>query len=118
MECVLLVGGRYAATLRFHDVPREESRSFIHHLAPHHQVNKIMLVSGDRDKEVRYLAGKVGITEMLSGKSPEEKVVKRRKERQRCSLETGLTMRPLCKLPRLGSLSDRKAISPPKPRMP
>jgi heavy metal translocating P-type ATPase len=74
MECVLLVDGKYAATFRFHDPPRLESRSFIGHLAPEHQVNKVMLVSGDREAEVRYLAGEVGIGEVLFGKSPEEKV--------------------------------------------
>jgi len=49
-----------------------ENRSFIGHLAPKHQVNKVMLVSGDREAEVRYLAGEVGIGEVLFGKSPEE----------------------------------------------
>lgn len=74
MECVLLVDGEYAATFRFHDAPREESRPFIRHLAPRHHVNKVMLVSGDREEEVRYLAAKVGIREVLAGRSPEDKV--------------------------------------------
>jgi P-type E1-E2 ATPase len=33
-----------------------------------------MLVSGDRESEVRYLAESVGITEVHAGKSPEAKV--------------------------------------------
>ena len=74
MECILLFDGKYAATFRFHDTPRLESRSFVRHLVPHHQVNKVMLLSGDREAEVRYLAGEVGISEVLFGKSPEEKV--------------------------------------------
>jgi P-type E1-E2 ATPase len=37
-------------------------------------VAKVMLVSGDREAEVRYLADTVGITEVRAGKSPEEKV--------------------------------------------
>jgi heavy metal translocating P-type ATPase len=74
MECILLVDGDYGATFRFHDAPREESRPFIGHLAPRHQVNKVMLVSGDREEEVRYLAAQVGISEILFGKSPEDKV--------------------------------------------
>src|SRR5262249_3351757 len=49
MECILMIDGLYAATFRFHDKPRGESRSFVRHLAPHHQVNKVMLVSGDRE---------------------------------------------------------------------
>jgi heavy metal translocating P-type ATPase len=74
MECILLLDGEYAATFRFHDAPRKESGAFIGHLAPRHQVQKVMLLSGDREAEVRYLAGAVGITEVLFGKSPEEKV--------------------------------------------
>jgi heavy metal translocating P-type ATPase len=74
MECILLLDGAYAALFRFHDAPRPESRPFIRHLAPYHRVTKVMLVSGDRESEVRYLAAQVGIDEVLSGKSPEEKV--------------------------------------------
>jgi heavy metal translocating P-type ATPase len=74
MECILIVNGAYAAAFRFRDVPRKESRSFIDHLAPHHQIEKVMLVSGDRDEEVRYLAQMVGIADVLSGVSPEQKV--------------------------------------------
>jgi heavy metal translocating P-type ATPase len=80
MECILLLNARYAATFQFHDTPRQESRSFIAHLAPHHQVNKVMIVSGDREAEVRYLGAEVGISEVLFGKSPEEKVAIVREE--------------------------------------
>ncbi|HEX3071916.1 MAG TPA: heavy metal translocating P-type ATPase [Thermoanaerobaculia bacterium] len=74
MECVVLRNGEYAATLRFQDVPREESRSFVDHLMPHHQVTRVMLVSGDRDAEVKHLATLVGIENVHSGTSPEEKL--------------------------------------------
>jgi len=74
MECVLLIDGRYAAALRFLDMPRTDSQSFISHLAPRHRVNRVILLSGDREAEVRHLGGQVGITEVLFGKSPEEKV--------------------------------------------
>lgn len=74
MECILLVDGAYAATLRFRDEPRKESRSFITHLGPRHHVNRVLLLSGDREAEARYLAHEVGISEVLAGKSPEEKV--------------------------------------------
>ncbi|MGZ7106815.1 MAG: heavy metal translocating P-type ATPase [Candidatus Angelobacter sp.] len=74
MECILLVDGRYAATLQFRDAPRKESRSFITHLGPRHHVNRVLLLSGDREAEVRYLAGEVGISEILASQSPEEKV--------------------------------------------
>lgn len=74
MECVVLMNNEYAATFRFHDAPRRESRGFVRHLGPMHHVNRIMLLSGDREAEVRYLAGEVGISEVLSGRSPEEKL--------------------------------------------
>ncbi len=74
LECVILMDGAYAATLRFRDAPRSDGKSFIGHLGPVHQFNKIMLVSGDRDTEVTYLAHLLGITETLSSQSPEQKV--------------------------------------------
>jgi P-type E1-E2 ATPase len=64
----------YAATFRFHDLPRTESRTFVSHLKPHHAVSRVLIVSGDRDLEVRQLAEKVGIAELHSAKSPEDKV--------------------------------------------
>jgi heavy metal translocating P-type ATPase len=74
MECILMIGGLYGATFRFQDAPRAESRSFVRHLVPKHHVDRIMLLSGDREAEVRYLASEVGISEAMFGKSPEEKV--------------------------------------------
>jgi heavy metal translocating P-type ATPase len=74
IECIVLRNGEYAATLRFQDVPRDESRSFVDHLAPRHQVSRVMLVSGDRDAEVQHLAELVGIENVRSGTSPEEKL--------------------------------------------
>ena len=74
LECLIFIDGHYAAAIRFHDAPRKESASFIQHLEPKHGVAKVMLVSGDRESEVKYLAESVGITEVHAGKSPEEKV--------------------------------------------
>ena len=74
LECLVFVEGHYAAAIRFHDAPRKDSASFIGHLRPKHGVAKVMLVSGDRESEVKYLAESVGITEVHAGKSPEEKV--------------------------------------------
>ena len=83
MECVLLIDGAFAALLRFLDTPRGDSQSFISHLQPRHSVNRVMLLSGDREAEVRQLAGVVGISEVLFGKSPEEKVEIVREESKR-----------------------------------
>jgi heavy metal translocating P-type ATPase len=74
MECVILVDGKYAATYQFRDAPRREGVPFIDHLRPRHKIDRIMLVSGDRESEVRYLADLVGIREVAAGKSPEEKL--------------------------------------------
>jgi heavy metal translocating P-type ATPase len=74
LECVILLDGEYAATYRFHDAPREDSRSFITHLRPQHRLERILLVSGDRESEVRYLAERVGIEEVYAGQTPEQKV--------------------------------------------
>ncbi|HYL84280.1 MAG TPA: heavy metal translocating P-type ATPase [Candidatus Angelobacter sp.] len=74
LECLVFIDSTYAAALRFHDAPRKDSRLFIEHLRPRHGVAKVMLVSGDRESEVKYLAETVGITEVHAGKSPEEKV--------------------------------------------
>jgi heavy metal translocating P-type ATPase len=74
LECLVFIDGEYAASLRFHDEPRKDSKSFVGHLGPRHDVDKVMLLSGDRESEVRYLAEIVGITEVYFSKSPEEKV--------------------------------------------
>jgi heavy metal translocating P-type ATPase len=74
LECLVFLDGAFAAAFRFRDAPRKESNLFVQHLRPRHGINKVMLVSGDRESEVRYLAGIVGITEVHSWKSPEEKV--------------------------------------------
>lgn len=80
LECVVAIDGRYAATLRFHDAPRAESHAFVKHLGPKHQFERVMIVSGDRTSEVRYLATQVGITEIHAEKNPEEKLALVRKE--------------------------------------
>ena len=80
LECVVAIDGRYAATLRFRDAPRSDSRAFVQHLGPKHQFEKIMIVSGDRLSEVRYLAAQVGITEVHADTSPEEKLAIVRRE--------------------------------------
>ncbi len=74
LECVVAIDGRYAGALRFRDAPRAESGSLVRHLGPKHHFARVMLVSGDRDSEVRYLAGQVGITEIFAEQSPEQKL--------------------------------------------
>ncbi|MEO8361725.1 MAG: heavy metal translocating P-type ATPase, partial [Vicinamibacteria bacterium] len=74
LEWVVVIDGRYAAALRFRDAPRTDSQPFVSHLGPKHHFVRVMLVSGDRESEVRYLAEQVGITEIRAEKSPEEKL--------------------------------------------
>jgi heavy metal translocating P-type ATPase len=80
LECVVVVDGRCAALLRFHDAPREDSRSFVSHLQPSHRFSRVMIISGDRESEVRYLADHVGITEVHARQTPEDKLAIVRKE--------------------------------------
>ena len=83
LECIVIVNDQYAASLRFHDVPRDESRGFIGHLGPRHGFTRVLIVSGDREDEVRRLADAVAIAEVHAGKSPEEKVAIVRQEARR-----------------------------------
>ena len=62
------------------------------HLGPKHQFKKVMIVSGDRESEVRYLAEQVGITDIHAQKSPEEKLAIVRgetREPRRCTWAMG-----------------------------
>jgi len=83
LECVVAIDGRYAGALRFRDAPRAESGSFVRHLGPKHHFARVLLVSGDRESEVRYLAGQVGITEIYAEQSPEQKLALVRAETAR-----------------------------------
>jgi heavy metal translocating P-type ATPase len=74
LECAVLIDDRFAGLCRFRDEPRAEGRPFIRHLGPKHHFQRIMLVSGDRESEVRYLADRVGIKEVFFSQTPEQKV--------------------------------------------
>lgn len=83
LECVILIDGQYVATYRFRDEPRADGARFIHHLGPKHEFDRVLLVSGDRESEVAYLAEKVGIENVYASQSPEQKVDVVRKETER-----------------------------------
>lgn len=80
LECLILMNGDYAATIRLRDAPRDDGKPFIAHLGPNHQFSKIMIVSGDRHSEVTYLATLLGIQDTYAAQSPEQKVDIVRKE--------------------------------------
>lgn len=74
MECVIIDAERVVGLLRFHDRPRQEGKPFISHLQPKHNVRQLMILSGDRETEVQYLADIVGIADVRSSLEPEEKL--------------------------------------------
>jgi heavy metal translocating P-type ATPase len=80
LECIILIDDRVAGTARFRDRPRDDSKQFIRHLGAKHHFERVLLVSGDRENEVKYLADAVGITEIYAGQTPEEKVAIARRE--------------------------------------
>ena len=85
LECVILIDDQYAATLRFRDEPRLDGALFINHLKPKHRFDRIMLVSGDRESEVRYLAEQIGIKEVYFSQIPEQKLELVRAETKRAN---------------------------------
>ena len=82
LECLVFIDGAFAALFGFEDSPRADSRVFVSHLFPRHQVTKVILISGDREPEVRSLADQIGIDAAFAAKSPEEKVAMVRAETQ------------------------------------
>jgi len=80
LQCIVAIDGKPAAFCLFRDEPRPDGLSFVRHLRPHHRWTRILLVSGDRESEAKYLAEQVGITEIYAGISPEGKVEITRRE--------------------------------------
>lgn len=74
LECVILIDGQLAAVTSFRDRPRDDGKRFIDHLRERHHFQKVMIVSGDRESEVKYLADSVGISEIYFSQTPEQKV--------------------------------------------
>ena len=85
MECIAIIDDTIPVTLRFRDQPRPDGASFVKHLAPNHHFERVMIVSGDRESEVRYLAELVGIHEVHFSQSPEQKLAIVRNETKRAN---------------------------------
>lgn len=105
LECIVLINNTYAATLKFHDAPRTDSLEFLLHLEPLHAFKKIMLVSGDRESEVAYLAKQLRIKESYSSQSPEQKldiVIKETKKNPTLFVGDGINDAPALKVATVG----------------
>jgi heavy metal translocating P-type ATPase len=74
LEAVIVIDNQWAALFRFHDAARPDGRRFIDHLEPKHGVARVLLVSGDREAEVRRLGRAVAIAHTHAETSPEGKV--------------------------------------------
>ena len=74
LECIVIIDGKFAGQIRFRDKPRDDAQDFVKHLGTLHGGTRVVLLSGDRESEVRYLADLAGIKEVHFGQSPEEKV--------------------------------------------
>lgn len=74
LEFVALRDGNYLATVQFRDLPRDESVAFIGHVGPKHALQRVRILSGDRQVEVDAVGEQLGITERLGGQSPADKV--------------------------------------------
>jgi cation transport ATPase len=85
MECIAIIDDVIPVTFRFRDQPRADGASFVKHLTPNHHFQRVMIVSGDRESEVRYLAELVGIHEVRFSQSPEQKLAIVRDETQRAN---------------------------------
>lgn len=74
LECVAIMDDRVTGAFRFEDQPRQDTKPFLDHLAPHHDINHVTLLSGDRIAEVTLFATRMQIEHVYGGMSPEEKV--------------------------------------------
>ena len=73
LECIIVIDDQYAAIFRLRDEPRRKAVLYSASWAKA-SVSRLMIVSGDRESEVRYLAEQVGINEIHAEQSPEHKL--------------------------------------------
>jgi heavy metal translocating P-type ATPase len=83
LECIVVIDGEVAGLFRFADMPRADGASLVGHLEPRHRFTRLMLVSGDRESEVRHLGRLMGIPHVSFNQSPEQKIAIVRDEQQR-----------------------------------
>ncbi len=75
LECIIVIDGKLDSYYRFHDAPRYDSVKFVSHLLPKHKIKKVMIVSGDREEEVRYLANTIGVSGFMQKKARRRKSI-------------------------------------------
>ena len=74
LECVAVIDDRVVGLFRFEDQPRHDTKPFLDHLKPQHQIEQVTLLSGDRMAEVALFASRMHIEHVYGGMSPEQKV--------------------------------------------
>ncbi len=74
LECVAVIDDRVVGLFRFEDQPRHDTKPFLDHLKPQHQIDQVTLLSGDRMAEVALFASRMHIEHVYGGMSPEQKV--------------------------------------------
>lgn len=74
LECLIFIDDAFAALMRFQDEPKRDSPTFIGHLRPKHHAERVVLLSGDKESEVKNVAAMVGIGETYASQSPEQKL--------------------------------------------
>ncbi|MHB1701147.1 MAG: heavy metal translocating P-type ATPase [Acidobacteriaceae bacterium] len=74
LECVAVIDDRTVGLFRFEDQPRHDTKPFLDHLKPQHQIDQVTLLSGDRMAEVALFASRMHIEHVYGGMSPEQKV--------------------------------------------
>lgn len=74
LECIIVIDDVIAAIFHFRDIVNNDSHLFVNHLGPHHNFDKVMIVSGDRSSEVEYLASLLEVEEYYSRQTPEQKL--------------------------------------------
>lgn len=80
MESIAVIDNLSLILFHFRDQPRSDGAPFVQHLLSRHHFSKLMIVSGDKESEVRYLAELVGIRDVYFNQTPEQKLELVRRE--------------------------------------
>jgi P-type E1-E2 ATPase len=74
LETILIIDDEPSAIFHFYDQPRVDAKKFISHLKSHHNIERVVILSGDRSQEAERIGSLLGLNEIYANLSPEEKV--------------------------------------------